>query len=244
MHLTCSPQVLGDTEELPGGYSLTYFECKSCLSGPDPATRPSFYGLSAENSTYVSNILLMLGAFQADSDFVSVSRSTTFRTYVTDSGLTTLLTDPGLSDDDVYSPRDVAHLAARLPILAVVGADGELPLMQLSNETSPVTIVHTKLGVRWDRAIGVLAAILGGQVLVSIAVLYLCRQTFVPDYRSQVSTANLLKTIVASAELSGVEKMAELAAVLGVEGRSLAYRARRDEQGRWCGAELAWTSSK
>ncbi|GAB1320997.1 hypothetical protein MFIFM68171_11207 [Madurella fahalii] len=240
--------LVGDIDHPPPGslnigrYSLTYIECESCLSGPDPATRPSFYGLSMENSTYVSNILLMLGAFQADSDFFDETRSTSFRPYITDSGLTTLLTDPGFSDDDIYGPREVAHLAARLPILAVVGADGELPTMQLSNESSAVVIINTKLGVKWDRAIGVLVAILGGQLIVSVAVLYWCKQTFVPDYRSQVSTANLLKTIVGSSKLSGVEKMSELAAILRAEGKSLEYQAKRDAQGQWCGAELIWSS--
>ncbi|KAH6847530.1 hypothetical protein B0I37DRAFT_397674 [Chaetomium sp. MPI-CAGE-AT-0009] len=236
---------LSDERQLPdqpGQYLAEYMECESCLTGPDPATRPSFYGLSTENSTYVSNILLMLGAFQADSDFFSTTRSTSFRPYITDSGLTTLLTDPGFLEEDGYTHEAIAHLAARLPILAVVGADGELPLMQLSDASSAVTIVNTKLGVKWNRAIGVLGAILGGQLLVSAGVLYWCKHTFVPEYRSQVSTANLLKTVVGSAELSGVEKISELATILGGGGRSLKYKAKRDAKGEWCGAELTWSS--
>jgi hypothetical protein len=219
-------------------------ECKTCLSGPDFDTRPLFHGLSMENSTYVSNILLMLGAFQADSSFIDSKRNTALRTYIIDSALTTLLTDLELSypSSFYFIPQNMAHIAARLPILAVVGADGELPTMQLSNETSAVVIINTKLGVKWDRAIGVLEAILGGQLVVSAAVLYWCKQTFVPDYRSQVSAANLLKAIVGSAKLSGVENMSELAAIIGAEGKSLVYQAKRDAQGRWCGAEFAWSS--
>ena len=224
-----------------GRYDCRYVECNSCLSGPGSTTRPSFYGLSAENATYVSNILLMLGVFQADSDFFNTTYSTAFRQYFVDSGLTTFLSNQGY-DDEFDALVEVTHVMARLPILAVVGAEGELPTAPLVNESSVVVTIHTKLEVRWDRAIGVLAAILGGQLVFTAVVLFWCKQVFIPDYRSQVSTANLLKTVIGPAKLSGVEKMSELAAILGAEGKPLEYQTKTDEQGQWCGAELRWSS--
>ncbi|KAK3349541.1 hypothetical protein B0T25DRAFT_504738 [Lasiosphaeria hispida] len=232
-----------------GRYDCLYFECDSCLSGTDSITPPSFNGLSPENSTYVSNILLMLGAFQADSDFVDETYSTVFRPYIINSGLTTLLTNLGFSKDfldvsnDFRPLREVPHLVARLPILAMVGAEGELPKIKLVNESSTVETVYTKLGVRWERAISVLVAILGGQIVVSAAVLFWCKQVFIPDYRSPVSTANLLKTIVGPAELSGVEEMSELATILEAEKKPIEYRSKTGEDGQWCGAELRWSSN-
>ncbi len=110
---------------------------------------------------------------------------------------------------------------ARLPILAVVGSEGDLPTVPLVSGEFEVVTVNTILGVKWDRAIGVLAAIWAGQFIFSAVVLFWCRDVFVPDYWSHVSTASLLNIVVGSTKLSGVEAGPELAATLGAEGKAL-----------------------
>ncbi|KAK5663330.1 hypothetical protein OQA88_3758 [Cercophora sp. LCS_1] len=73
----------------------------------------------------------------------------------------------------------VAHLAARLPLLAIIGAEKQLPRVQLESGASEKPLIRTTLQVKWERAIAVLGAILVGQLLAVVVVFCWCRNVFV-----------------------------------------------------------------
>lgn len=75
--------------------------------------------------------------------------------------------------------------------MAIVGADMTLPRVLKVEGASEQPYIKTTLQVGWDRAIAVLAAILGGEVLAVGIVCYACRTTLVRDHGSSWSVARL-----------------------------------------------------
>lgn len=92
----------------------------------------------------------------------------------------------------------VAALVARLPILSIATADNILPKTNKDNSTQE-SFVHTTLEVKWTKVGVTVGAIIGGQILAVLAVLYYSRNVFIRD-DSYLSTARLLKTIMAKIE--------------------------------------------
>ncbi|KAK3349081.1 hypothetical protein B0T25DRAFT_569733 [Lasiosphaeria hispida] len=91
-----------------------------------------------------------------------------------------------------------AHLAARVPILAIIGAEQLLPKVLREAGTSERPYITTSLEVKWGRSFGVLGAILTGQLLAIAVVFYAARRVVLRDHDSYLSVARLLRTAVSS----------------------------------------------
>jgi hypothetical protein len=88
----------------------------------------------------------------------------------------------------------VAHHTARLPMLALLGAEMKLPKVAKEEGATPRPYVTIALQIRWDRALGVLWAIFSGEILTVIVVVAVCRRTPIPN-RNQLTSAWLLKSV-------------------------------------------------
>ncbi|CUS15585.1 unnamed protein product [Tuber aestivum] len=106
------------------------------------------------------------------------------------------------------SPRDevarksyalwVSGLVARLPILAIIHANNDLPKYARGphpNQTTGTAYLHTNLEVNWARVVLIAVGITGGQILAILAVLGYCRGVYTRD-DSHLATAEILKTVI------------------------------------------------
>ncbi|KAF8536161.1 hypothetical protein BDD12DRAFT_890889 [Trichophaea hybrida] len=95
----------------------------------------------------------------------------------------------------------VATLVARLPILAIASADEKLPKVnkEKSDSDKQGSFIVTHLEVKWVKVAATIEAIIGGQILEILIVLYYCRDVFIRD-DSYLSTARLLNTVTAKVE--------------------------------------------
>ncbi|KAK4455267.1 hypothetical protein QBC34DRAFT_460104 [Podospora aff. communis PSN243] len=89
-----------------------------------------------------------------------------------------------------------AHLTARLPILAVMGAEARLPRVVRDAGASEQPYIVTSLEVKWGRGMGVLGAILAGQLIAVAVVWAYSRGVWVRDHESFFSIATVLRTAV------------------------------------------------
>lgn len=97
------------------------------------------------------------------------------------------------------SELHAAHIAARLPILTVIGAEERLPKVLLDKNTSEKLFINTVLDVRWRRVFGVFAVILAWQWIAIALSVFWCRKIIVPDPISCLSVARLLRTAMVAA---------------------------------------------
>ena len=88
----------------------------------------------------------------------------------------------------------IASLVARLPIAAIAHGNEVLQRKKKNPKSNPSRRVKTTLEVRWDRVSITAGAIVSGQILVITAVLYYCRNVYVPE-DSYLTIAELLKTV-------------------------------------------------
>ncbi|KAJ5031368.1 hypothetical protein PSV08DRAFT_173340 [Bipolaris maydis] len=118
-----------------------------------------------------------------------------------------------------------AHLAARLPLLAILGAEALLPKVTQAPGTPEQLFIDVRLKVKLKESITVLVCIFGGQILAISVVLFYCRNVFIRDYTSSLSVARLLKTTMEDVEGMSTSTGEELAEYLESKGR-------RDVRGR------------
>ncbi|RYP28805.1 hypothetical protein DL767_007023 [Monosporascus sp. MG133] len=173
---------------------------------------PSAYATTSENSSYAAALLLRFGAFERVYGFDPPADSLAVRLYSsmgTTSHFVNNLTTANDSNGTVTveSELQAAHLAARLPILSVIGADRQLPKVTKEQGASERPFVSTAVQVRWDRAFGVLGGILIGHYL---------------------SVARLLRTAVHGADLRSVDFGVELAAKIGTK---IKYGTKQNQEG-------------
>ncbi|KAG0633451.1 hypothetical protein HOY80DRAFT_1105449 [Tuber brumale] len=92
----------------------------------------------------------------------------------------------------------VAGLVARLPILAIMHANTELPQYARGphpNQTVGIPYLHTTLEVHWHRVALTAASITVGEILAILVVLYYCNGVYTRD-DSHLAAAELLKTVI------------------------------------------------
>jgi hypothetical protein len=242
--------ITGDFSNFTRGISI--YECSTCLT--DRNHKPGFgsnffYGCPAENALYAAGMVLRVGGrSSAGVSWEYITKGAdrddriTFRRYPinTDSyefvdwvpeGYPDLVggTLPNDWFKDPIEQKDelqVAHLTARVPILALLGAQERLPKVTLEKDASERPFITTKLEVKWDRAISTLAALLSGQVLVVGVVFWACRGVPIRDHDSYLSVARLLRTAMSSIGGGSGDSGRELAQRIQDE---LARRAQKEE---------------
>lgn len=189
------------------------FECTTCLKGRNG--NPSldsdlFFNFTSANVSYAAGILLNFGSFDRIYQFSLGGLSA--KEYESQehakhfiNGLTAMTYDefgekwyskPVSTEYELHT----AHLAARLPILAIMGAERQLPRVTREQGASEKPFIVTSLEVKWPRAIGVLVAILTGQLLAVGVVFYASRGVPVRDHDSFLSLARLLRTAMNTVE--------------------------------------------
>ncbi|GAB1318624.1 hypothetical protein MFIFM68171_08834 [Madurella fahalii] len=166
--------------------NATFFECTTCLkdgNGEPSLSLDLFFSYLEDKLLYASGILLSFGLFDCRYNQYSAGQvrakeyGSQKHTMHFINNLNALRHDE-LGDD--WYPKPVpaeyalhtAHLAARLPILAIMGAEQQLPRVTREKGASEQTFIVTSLEVKWGRPAGVLAAILAGQVLAVVVVSY------------------------------------------------------------------------
>jgi hypothetical protein len=120
-----------------------------------------------------------------------------------------------------------AHLVARLPILAIMGAERQLPRVPRDKGAVERPFVVTSLEVKWTRAAGVLAGILAGQLLAVAVIFYTSRGVPVRDHDSFLSVARLLRTAVNTVEGGSTVSGKDLAESIGETVGEVRYGTRR-----------------
>ena len=106
---------------------------------------------------------------------------------------------------------DVAHLTARLPILPIIGAQMRLPRILRDPGEPAEPFVLTGLEVKWARAVWILAALMGGQLLMVAVVAFLTRKVPVREHDSYLAVARLMRTAMNTAERGSTAAAEELA---------------------------------
>jgi len=99
------------------------------------------------------------------------------------------------ADQKQYYNLYVAALVARLPVAAIAYGNRVFPHVPGGPKPGPTKSVATTLEVEWGRVAIAAGAIVASQILVIVAVLYYCRNVFVPEDR-HLSTAELLKPVL------------------------------------------------
>jgi len=120
-----------------------------------------------------------------------------------------------------------AHLVARLPLLAILGADMRLPKMTQEQNASERPFVDIKLKVDLRKPITVLLSIFVGQLLAIGIVQVVCRKVFVRDYASYLSIARLLKTAVKKVDGMSTQTGKELVEYLDQGDVMMRYGTRQ-----------------
>lgn len=119
---------------------------------------------------------------------------------------------PGTEDVALASELHAAHIAARLPVLIVMGAEMRLPRITKQKGATEHHLVKVALEVRWRRVAGVLGAILAGMVVSIAAAILHCRRFILHDHDSFLPVARLLKTAMDHAQGRSVDPAAKIAA--------------------------------
>lgn len=177
------------------GRNATYYECTTCLTDKENNLglgHDVFHNLSGEAAPYVAGSLTRFGTFERRYVFYSIGENETDNLVIRSYPIMNLTTHflnglrdpmPQSEDLDKGDPRlsvtgeaelYAAHLAARLPVLAVIGAERQLPRTTREPGASQRPIVHTSLEVKWNRVIGVLIGILVGHLVAIAIVIFGC----------------------------------------------------------------------
>ncbi|EMD68531.1 hypothetical protein COCSADRAFT_350137 [Bipolaris sorokiniana ND90Pr] len=144
----------------------------------------------------------------------------------------------GIEEDDstygvrVYSgigsgEHFAKSLTTRLPLLAVLGADIQLPKVTQISGASERLFIDVRLNVKLKEPITVLMCIFGGQVLAIAVAIFYCRKVFIRDYASSLSIARLLKTTMEEVEGMSTCTGEKLMEYLDRKGVMMRYGTRR-----------------
>lgn len=125
---------------------------------------------------------------------------------------------PGHTDQKQYYNLYVAALVARLPIVVIAYGNRAFPHGPGGPKPGPTKSVATTLEVKWGRVAIAAGTIVASQILVITAVLYYCRNVYVPEDR-YLATAELLKPVLSKIDdgttMTGEEFESALDKVLG-----------------------------
>jgi len=102
---------------------------------------------------------------------------------------------PNHPEQKPYYNLYLEALVARLPIVAIDYGNRVSPHVPGGPKPGPTKSVATTLEVNWSRVAIAAGTIVASQMLVSMAVLYYCRNVFVPEDRN-LATAELLKPVL------------------------------------------------
>ncbi|KAK5659835.1 hypothetical protein OQA88_13298 [Cercophora sp. LCS_1] len=135
-----------------------------------------------------------------------------------------LMCKPARGNDDGIRTRryamNVAHHAARAPLLPIIGAERTLPVVNEVLGQQAETVVTIGLAVKWERVFLVLGLVLGGTAVAVGGAVAACRGVPMQDVHSHLTVACLLRGAVGVADFKGWR------------GMMLRYAAKRDE-GIW-----------
>lgn len=121
----------------------------------------------------------------------------------------------------------MANLAARRPILTIIGAQVKLPHIKADPAAKEEPIIITKLEVKWERAIGILAGVLGLNVALVLVTWLVSRNVPVIDHQSTLAVARLVRTALSVVETGPIAPTGRLAdRVKNVSG-TIRYGTRR-----------------
>ncbi|ORY15946.1 hypothetical protein BCR34DRAFT_597992 [Clohesyomyces aquaticus] len=227
--------------------NATLFECSTCLTdrlNERGIGSTELFGSPPGNASTIANLLLRVGVFERVYGYDYSPGAIAIRTY------------SGMDKNEHFSNKlrysevpevgndarvgvalehrlYTAHLAARLPIIAIMGADepGQLPKVTRVPGATDRPFVSTKLEVEWKKPTAVLLFILLGQIAAIGVVQFLCRKVLVRDFDSYISVARLLKTTVNKVEGRSTYTGEELVEFLESEGVRMRYGARRKTDG-------------
>ncbi|CUS15094.1 unnamed protein product [Tuber aestivum] len=226
--------------------NATFFECMTCLT--DTNNNPGIgddilFHQPSENSPLVAGHLLRFGTFERvfggyDSKgsqlairlYSSMNKNSHFLNNMGNELHTGATGDAPHVEVPVEAELYAAHLAARLPLLAIIGADSQLPKVTREKGASEQPFISVALEVKWTRTIVVLVSILIGQLLAVAVVKFMCRNVFLRDHDSFLSLARILKTSMQKVEGRSAGNGKDLATFLDGEGVRMRYgtRARED----------------
>ncbi|KAK6496291.1 hypothetical protein TWF481_002316 [Arthrobotrys musiformis] len=218
----------------------TYFECTTCLTSRNNERgigADVLHGLPPGNTSYLANLLLALGPsehyYQTDSPdsllirrYPSINRIEQFVNALEYE----IPVDQPRADVPVYSELHSANIAARLPILAIMGAEMILPKVTRDGGPSERPFVDVILTVRWSSVIAVLLAIIVGQLLIIIIVILYCRKVLVRDNNSYLSLARLMKSAMEKVDGRSTDTGVELAEYLETKNVRMRYGTRNTDK--------------
>lgn len=241
--------------------NVTFYECTTCLTdstgSPGITTSSSgsalFRNLPPSESLWAANALLHTGTFERIYAFYSrpklgfymrqySSQQTTLHFL---SNLSSFASDTRGQDgsQDWYAKAvplkyevEAAHLTAQLPIMAVMGAETQLPRVTKEQGASEQPFTQTRLQVKWRYVWISLTCIQVILLSLVVAVCWICKKeaTPLPDHDSYLSFAWLLKTAMVEHghEVPSEADGERLAEGLGKFG-SMKYRLMKTKDGRW-----------
>lgn len=100
----------------------------------------------------------------------------------------------GPSDPDLKLTLQAAHVTAWLPLLAIIGAETQLPRGAKDGGAQEQSCLTFAVENKWRRAVGVLVGILGWEILAIILVVRKCRGVPVRDHDSYFAAGRLLRS--------------------------------------------------
>ncbi|KAK0711757.1 hypothetical protein B0H67DRAFT_491133 [Lasiosphaeris hirsuta] len=220
--------------------NATFFECTTCLKrrdGNPGLDQGLFFNFPSAKLPYAAGVLLNFGPFDrrygysagqfSAKEYGSQEHSMHFINGLGAMRYAELgeswYSTPVSATYELYA----AHLAARLPILAIMGAERQLPLVTREQGASSQPFIVTSLEVKWGRGFGVLGAILVGQLLAVGVVFGYSRRVPVRDHDSFLSVARLLRTAMNTIRGRSADPGKELAeSIRGTIG-GIRYGTRR-----------------
>ncbi|KAK5655738.1 hypothetical protein OQA88_5275 [Cercophora sp. LCS_1] len=226
--------------------NTTFFQCTTCLRGPSGSTGLSpnpFFNLPASKLPYAANILLSFGAFDRRYAYSYDVGQFSAKEYGSQEHAMTFINGLGAMrykefGADWYRtpvPKEyelhTAHLTARLPVLAVIGAEKQLPRVTREAGASEVPFIVTSLEVKWRRSMGVLGAILAGQVVVVWVVYWYVGGVWVRDHDSFLSVARVLRTAMAGVKGLSTGTGKKLAERIEESVSGMRYGTRKGKMG-------------
>ncbi|KAH8587889.1 hypothetical protein B0O99DRAFT_583890 [Bisporella sp. PMI_857] len=226
--------------------NATFFECNTCLT--DTSNNPGLganilFNQAPDISPLVAGHLLRFGAFErvfggydtkgsqlAIRLYSGMNKNSHFLNDMENALHTGATKDAPRVEVPAEAELYAAHLAARLPLLAIIGADIQLPKVTREQGASELPFISVVLEVKWARTIAVLVSILVGQLLAIVAVKVMCRNVFLRDHDSFFSVARLMKTAMGEVKGRSTSKGKEISGFLEGKGKLLKYgtRARGD----------------